>query len=177
VTNTGNVELDDVLVVDDQGVTLACTPDAPATLAIGAVMTCTATDTATAGQYTNLNGVDADTGTGPYIPIGDPVNWEYVVTNLGNTLLTGVLVADDDAAVTPDCLGQTTLAAHATMTCTASGTATAGQYSNLGLVAADSTGNGIVADNDPSHYFGVDSSIDIETRSSRSVTRSTGNTS
>jgi uncharacterized repeat protein (TIGR01451 family) len=107
------------------------------------------------------NGDDADAATGPYIAVGDPVTWTYVVTNTGNTLVTNVSVVDDQG-VTVDCLGQVTLAAFASMTCTATGTATVGQYSNLGTVTGDSTGNGPVTDSDPSHYFGVTAEVDIE---------------
>ncbi|HEY1277356.1 MAG TPA: VWA domain-containing protein, partial [Thermoleophilaceae bacterium] len=41
------------------------------------------------------NGADADTGTGPFVPVGGPVTWTYVITNTGNTPLTGVTLEDD----------------------------------------------------------------------------------
>jgi hypothetical protein len=49
------------------------------------------------------------------------------------------------------------------MTCTASGTAVAGQYANLGTVSASPPG-GLpeVTDADPSHYFGLVSSIALQ---------------
>ncbi len=44
----------------------------------------------------DTNGVDADTPPeGPFIPVGDPVRWTYIVTNTGNIPLTGIDVADD----------------------------------------------------------------------------------
>ena len=36
------------------------------------------------------NGEDADTPTGPEIPVGGAVEWTYVVTNTGNVDLTNV---------------------------------------------------------------------------------------
>ena len=94
------------------------------------------------------NGEDADTGTGPQIVVGGQVDWTYVVTNTGNVALTGVVVADDQG-VSVSCPA-TTLAVGASMTCTASGTAVAGQYVNVGSVTTDQD----VSDSDPSHYFG-----------------------
>jgi uncharacterized repeat protein (TIGR01451 family) len=49
VTNTGNVDLTDVSVTDDQGVTVTCPQT---TLAVGASMTCTATGFAVAATTT-----------------------------------------------------------------------------------------------------------------------------
>ncbi len=40
------------------------------------------------------NGDNADLAPGRYIPVGDPVNWTYVVTNTGNVELTDVSVVD-----------------------------------------------------------------------------------
>ena len=80
----------------------------------------------------STNGQDADTAPGPELAVGTPVTWTYLVTNTGNTALTGITVTDDQVgAVTCD---QTTLAVADTMTCTATGTATQGQYTNLGTV-------------------------------------------
>ncbi|MBT8048581.1 MAG: hypothetical protein HKN57_13540 [Xanthomonadales bacterium] len=105
------------------------------------------------------NGFDADEPTGPQIPVGNAVAWTYVVTNDGELPLTGVAVSDDQG-VAVSCPSDT-LAVGASMTCTGSGTALAGQYSNVGTVNASSAG-GNVSDSDPSHYFGVASSITIE---------------
>jgi hypothetical protein len=97
------------------------------------------------------NWYEADTGPGPYIPVGDMVYWRYIVQNTGNVDLTDITVTDDQG-VTVTC-GQTTLAPGEVMTCTATGTATAGQYENIATVTADHSG-GSVSDDDPSHYFG-----------------------
>jgi hypothetical protein len=66
------------------------------------------------------NGEEADTPPGPSIVIGDPVIWEYRLTNIGVVPLTGIVV-DDDRGVVVSCAGQTTLAPGATMTCTGAG--------------------------------------------------------
>ena len=121
------------------------------------------------------NGQDADAAPGPRIPIGDPVTWTYVVTNKGNAPLTSVTVSDDKVGVIA--CPATALAPAASMTCTAKGTAQAGQYANLatatgqfavsealvpqeGLLGpvvgafATTAAPITVSDTDPSHYFG-----------------------
>ena len=61
----------------------------------------------------------------------------------------------DDQGVVVDCGGQTTLAAGASMTCTGSGTAVAGQYANIGTATGTPPVGDPVMDSDPSHYFGT----------------------
>jgi hypothetical protein len=101
-------------------------------------------------KYTN--GDDADTPTGPFIPVGGAVTWTYVVTNTGNEALTNVTVTDNQGVVV-NC-PQSTLAVGEVMTCTANGTATAGQYANIGTVTGTPPSGPNVTDDDPSHYFG-----------------------
>jgi hypothetical protein len=185
VTNTGDEDLQNVTVTDDQGVTVTCPQT---TLPVGESMTCTANGTAVEGQYANLgmataddpagnqvtdedpshylgvsgasidiekltNGEDADDPPGPTIPVGDPVFWDYLVTNDGAADLVNVVV-EDDQGVSVSC-PQTTLAVGETMTCTANGTAVEGQYANLGTATGDDATTGeTVSDQDPSHYFG-----------------------
>jgi hypothetical protein len=193
VTNTGNVTLSGVSVSDDQGVTVSCPQ---ATLAVGASMTCTASGTAQAGQYANegtadatsplgastsdmdpshyfgatpsvdveksTNGYDANASPGPEILAGEAVLWEYVVTNDGNVDLTGIVVTDDVLGT----ICTVDLAAGASTTCTASGTAAAGQYENIGTASfsyTDDSGNTASGSaDDPSHYFGANPAIAIE---------------
>ncbi len=99
----------------------------------------------------STNGQDADDAPGPTITVGAAVSWDYVVTNTGTVALTGVAVTDD-RGVRVTCPAAT-LAAGQSMTCTGSGTATAGQYVNVGTAAADWSG-GRVTSTDRSHYFG-----------------------
>ena len=111
----------------------------------------------------STNGEDADSAPGPTLNVGDPVTWTYVVRNSGTTQLTGVAVTDSREG-TISC-PQTTLAAGASMTCTKSGVAVEGQYSNVGRVTAtgaNATGGGTstVTDEDASHYLGVVPSAD-----------------
>lgn len=102
-------------------------------------------------KYTN--GEDADTPTGPIIPVGDPVLWEYIVTNTGQLNLANVVVTDDQG-VAVSC-PQSSLAVGESMICTGNGIAEAGQYANVGCVDVY-RGDGSLALNacDPSHYFG-----------------------
>ncbi len=120
------------------------------------------------------NCIDADVAPGPRIEVGEPVTWTYVVTNTGTVDLIVVEVTDDEVpagsiSCPVDNLDNVidTLAVGQTVTCAASGTATAGQYSNTATV----TGTPPVGVDpplpvtDPSHYFGGQSIIGIPTLS------------
>jgi uncharacterized repeat protein (TIGR01451 family) len=98
------------------------------------------------------NGFDADVPPGPFLPVGDPVNWTYEVTNVGSELLTGIDVTDSEG-VAVSCPG-TDLAPAASMTCTASGVVQPGQYVNIGSVTASLPDESPAGASDPSHYFG-----------------------
>ena len=89
--------------------------------------------------------------------VGTPLTWSYLVTNNGDVPLTNITVSDDkfvDAICTIE-----TLAAGASTTCTATGTAAAGPYTNLGSAAAaytdlDGDAKPLLA-SDGSSYFGA----------------------
>jgi hypothetical protein len=98
------------------------------------------------------NGYDADISPGPSIPEGDQVEWTYVVTNTGDVDLSNITVTDDQG-VTVDC-PQSSLAPGAAMMCSGSGTAVAGQYTNVGTATGVSPQETSVMDTDPSHYYG-----------------------
>lgn len=118
------------------------------------------------------NGEDADTPTGPEVPPGGDVTWEYRVTNTGNVLLSDIRVTDDQEGEI-DC-PKTSLGAGESMTCTHSGIAPpAGeedfQYANLATVTATPPTGADVTDDDPSHYWvegqpplGSEPAIDLE---------------
>ena len=99
------------------------------------------------------NGIDADDPPGPSIPIGDPVEWSYIVTNIGDVALTSVVV-DDDQLGSVSCPADS-LRPGQTMTCTLQGNAVEGQYRNEGRARA-SDGTNRVSDIDVSHYTGTD---------------------
>jgi hypothetical protein len=107
------------------------------------------------------NGDDADFAPGPTVAIGSAVNWTYIVTNVGTVDLTEVAVEDDQGVVVS--CSATTLAPQASMTCTGSGVAVAGQYANVGTATATWNAmtpagpvTGPAEASDPSHYFGGD---------------------
>ncbi|MFW5664967.1 MAG: DUF7507 domain-containing protein, partial [Coleofasciculus sp.] len=119
------------------------------------------------------NGAD-----GQEILEGTDVTWTYSVSNAGNVGISNVSVTDDNGTVndtsddfTPtyvsgDTDGDNILDVGETWTYEASGTSTAGEYSNLGTVTGnytDDLGNTEnVTDDDPSNYFGADPSIAID---------------
>jgi hypothetical protein len=109
------------------------------------------------------NGLDADGTPGPYILVGDPVIWTYAVTNTGNVTLTLVTVSDDTlGAIT---CPNDELTPQEAMTCSANGTASSGQYANLGTVSGTPPGGlAQVSNDDPSHYFGTQAAVELEKR-------------
>ncbi|RNI11419.1 DUF7507 domain-containing protein, partial [Methanohalophilus portucalensis] len=113
------------------------------------------------------NGVDADDPTGPYVTVGGDVVWTYNVTNTGNSNLTDIVVQDNVTGVTPayvsgDTNDDDTLEPGEVWMYNATGVAEEGQYANIGNVTGTDPTDAEVTDEDPSHYFGLNSSIDIE---------------
>ena len=72
VTNTGNVDLDNVVVTDDQGVVVDCPQD---TLDIGQSMTCTGDGIADPGQYANVSTVTGVAPDGTTVDDMDPSHY------------------------------------------------------------------------------------------------------
>ncbi|WP_434453228.1 DUF7507 domain-containing protein [Lentzea sp. E54] len=118
-----------------------------------------------------VNGEDADTGSGPPVPAGSVVTWTYVVTNTGNTPLSGVEVTDEPEGVIT--CPRTSLAETESMTCTLTGTVEVGPYANIGKVVGlptDLAGEPVpgappVTDADAAHHFGTATAaaaVDIE---------------
>lgn len=113
----------------------------------------------------HTNGDDADFAPGPTMTVGDAVSWTYVVTNSGTVALSGISISDDQG-VSVSCPA-TSLNAGQSMTCAGSGTATLGQYRNIGRVTAtgaNPSGSGTVSvsDEDTSHYLGVSPTLEEE---------------
>jgi hypothetical protein len=105
------------------------------------------------------NGQDADEAPGPRIPVGGPVSWTYVITNRSALTFTSLSVTDD-RGVAVACPRELP-APRASVTCTGSGVAVAGQYRNVGTVTVTADGNQYTA-SDASHYFGGLSGVTIE---------------
>jgi hypothetical protein len=107
------------------------------------------------------NGEDADSGPGPHILEGTPLIWSYVVSNVGNVELSDISVVDDNGS--PDDLSDDIIVCSIhflnvgfSRTCSLTGTAVAGQYTNMATVwGTPPQGFADVSDTDPSHYFGV----------------------
>ena len=184
VKNTGNVTVSGISVTDDQGVVVTCPKSV---LLIDEEMTCTGSGVATAGWYRNLGTVngsfeqtnvsaqDSSTYYGsapaitlekttngsdnPTIPVGSPVAWVYRVTNTGNVDIDSVVVTDNQGVLVT--CPKTALLIGEVMQCAGSGTAIAGNYSNIGTVTANYKGLQITA-NDSSSYFGSAPSIDVQ---------------
>ncbi len=72
VTNTGDVALSSIAVVDDQGVAVSCPKTA---LASGESMTCTASGTAVSGQYANVGTASAMDPSGTAVEDSDPSHY------------------------------------------------------------------------------------------------------
>ncbi len=115
------------------------------------------------------NHLDADTAPGPYIPVGDPVTWLYMVTNSGNVTLQNITIQDNNG--TPANPGDdlvvctlTNLGPAASRTCSRTGVAIAGQYANLGTVTGSPPVGPTVQDSDTANYFGASSLLSLEKR-------------
>jgi len=184
VTNTGDVLLSDVSVTDNvipnitcpktalsAGESMTCTASGIAdpglecdtgtatgtspqtTTVTSSDSACYRGNTASIAIEKRTNGIDADTPPGPQITVGAAVQWTYLVTNTGEVPLTSVSVTDN-RGVAVSC-PKSTLASGESMTCTASGTTTAGQYSNIGTATGTPADGSPVTASDPSHYIGV----------------------
>lgn len=114
----------------------------------------------------STQGFDADDPTGPYIEVRDPVYALYTVTNTGNVPLANVEVTGAEG-LTPDCDGNGSnviaeLSVGASWNCSALGTAVIDQQANLGQAESVYPGFPLVADEDPSHYFGAEPGLDLQ---------------
>ncbi len=185
VTNTGNVALSNLAITDNKiagticsapslaiGASFTCSKTGTATAGqytnigtatakdpAGATVTASDSDNyfgvnAVVSLVKKTNGTDNNSGPGPVVSTGSTVTWTYAITNGGNVALSKIAVTDDKAgAVT---CPAATLAPGASMTCSKTGTATKGQYTNVGTVNATDPGGRIVSAQDVDHYLGVD---------------------
>ena len=109
------------------------------------------------------NSISAPSAPGPFLAIGDPVTWTYVVTNRSNREVTGVALVDDVVGAVTNC-PQTTLAAGQSMSCSATGVVTAGQYDNTATATATTVLTTTVSGSGVSHYFGAVPSLRLVVR-------------
>lgn len=81
VQNTGNVELTNISVIDDQGVSVTCPK---ITLASGESMTCTGSSVAVVGQYTNSAYAQGDHGGQTYTSGNEVANYIGIAASIGS---------------------------------------------------------------------------------------------
>jgi LPXTG-motif cell wall-anchored protein len=105
-----------------------------------------------------VDGDDADAAPGPTINTGSTVTFTYLVTNAGSVTLQDVGVTDDQlGAIT---CPKDTLVAGESMTCTATDTAVAGPYVNVGTATGTPLGGGAdVTATDTAHYIGQTAAV------------------
>ncbi len=126
----------------------------------------------------STNGEDADQAPGPEVEVGGAVTWTYVVTNTGDVPIHDVSVTDDQGVVVPvlpasgDTDGDGVLGVDEVWTFEATGTATRGQYRNVGTVVGsydDDNDPGtprvdLDPETNPSHYLGLESGLTLDKR-------------
>ncbi|CAA6806722.1 MAG: Unknown protein [uncultured Sulfurovum sp.] len=96
------------------------------------------------------------------IIVGDMITWAYVVTNTGNTRLNNIVVTDDKEGVVTEC-DDDALNPQQSMTCTKTGQAVLGAYSNLGTVEALDSEGKKVSSSSSSSYVGKDAPVILGT--------------
>jgi uncharacterized repeat protein (TIGR01451 family) len=134
------------------------------------------TDTGTANYFgsapaltlvKNINGQHEPTSPGLFVPVGDPLNFTYVVTNTGNVTLNPIGLTDIPSPGTITCQA-TSLAPGANTTCTATTTAAAGQQTNTATATGqgvDNTGTPVgppaQSNQDTANYFGASAALTL----------------
>ena len=107
-----------------------------------------------------INGLGADEIPGLALPVGEPITFDYVVSNTGTSPLDTIVLSDD--VLGPITCPQATLAVGASMTCSVSGMAQAGFNENIGTVTGrDTLVGATVRDTDPANYFGAAPAVAI----------------
>ncbi len=121
----------------------------------------------------DTNGDDANSTPGPYLAVGSTATFTYTVTNAGATDLQNVVVTDDNGTpgdtsddlsptfVSGDTNSNSILETTETWTYATTHVVTAGQYTNIGSVAAEDSLANPVSATDPSNHFGVSTSMNV----------------
>ncbi|HET9442235.1 MAG TPA: hypothetical protein VFO65_02860, partial [Acidimicrobiales bacterium] len=109
---------------------------------------------------TLVNGLDADVPPGAVVLVGSPVEWGYLVHNVGGTAVSGIAVADKAgrAAACPS----TTLRPDEWMACTASEPAQPGQQVSMATATGATAAYPVMSAVEPAYYTGVSPAIDVE---------------
>jgi hypothetical protein len=131
-------------------------------------------DTPSIQVIKSTNGQDANTTTGPLLPVGSNATFTYAVTSTGGTSLQNVVLRDDngtpgnladDFNVTRtggDTNSNNILEITETWTYQAPlHVVTAGQYTNIATVTGQDLTGAAVTDTDPSNHFGVNALINV----------------
>lgn len=192
VTNTGTLQLTDVSVTDSREVAVTCPKtvlepgESMTCTATGIAEACQYSNTAIVeghpakgetvtarddsfyfGQHNaaitidkKTNGEDSPQPPGLSINVGSAVQWTFAVTNTGDVSLTEVVVTDDRASAVT--CPKSTLASGESMTCSASGTALAGQQRNVASVTGKPPCGNVLTATDASHYRAVTPGIRLE---------------
>ncbi len=170
LTNSGNVTLTAPYAVSDNKISNVSCPNTPSSLAPGANVTCTATYTITAadvaaGWVANVATATAKFGANTVTsnqasasvltrPLdlqvmanpssvsraGQVITYTYTVTNVGNSTLTGLSIAD--TLVTNITCGTTTLSSGQSTTCTGTYTVTQANLDSGSAITNQSTASG-----------------------------------
>ena len=103
-----------------------------------------------------INGIDANSPTGPTLPVGSTATIRYVLTNRARTTLWNAEIFDPRVAPGQmQCSGGPTLGVGQSRVCTATITITQGQWSNLVIGHAWSSNGPRIDASDKVHYYGM----------------------
>ena len=98
------------------------------------------------------------------ILVGDTVTWTYVVSNVGNQVLSNITLLDDKEGSITECVGSGSLEAlmpTKSLTCTKQGSAILGQYVNKVTVTAKGEDGKVVKAEDSSSYEGKETPVKL----------------
>ena len=181
ITNSGNITLSNIVVLDDQFGQIEC----PTEIYPSSMIMCSLSVQVALGQHQNtaevsgmwmegeavedqiksyyfgatpsaqlkkfVNEEDADTAPGPLLRMGEIVMWKFVITNSGNITLTNVVISDDQFGQI-DCPSE--IVPSSTVTCSFSRAVTQGQHRNTAKFSGMWKAGELIQSADSSHYFG-----------------------
>src|SRR5487761_2087100 len=176
---TPNTDLGTAGVIANRATSAATTPAAVGTYCFVAIYSGDSYYTGESDNATNecfsvehpavtiLKKTNGIAGAAGNIAAGSTVTWTYVVTNTGDTALTNETATDNQLRASAITCGSTTnvlaslAVGAAPVTCTATGTAVAGAYSNTGTVVATPPLGSNLTSTSTSSYFGASPSLSL----------------